>query len=103
MPDVSGALSEDRLGTIIAIEVSAGSRGESFPAGYNEWRRTIGCRVSAPALEGKANKAVLTLMAKRLRLPVSMLSIQSGSTASQKRVLVAGIGKKDVLILLGRA
>ena len=97
MPDFSDALFEDRQGTIIALEVTTGAKRDSFPAGYNEWRRTIGCRVTAPAVEGKANRAVITLISGILDVPAMSVSIQSGTTSSQKRVLVTGIDKKDLL------
>jgi hypothetical protein len=100
MPDITDALFEDGHGMAIEIEVTAGAKSDAFPAGYNEWRKTIGCRVSAPAQEGKANRAVLALIAKTLELPVSSVSIQSGSASSLKRVLVRGISKKDLLVRL---
>jgi uncharacterized protein len=102
MPDVSGALSEEREGIIIAIEVTANAKEAVFPSGYNEWRRTIGCRVSAPALEGRANKAVLSLIAGKLGIPATSVSILSGAVSSQKRVLVAGLGRQQVLERLAR-
>jgi hypothetical protein len=100
VPDVADAIFADRLGSCIAIEVTAGSRKDHFPAGYNVWRKTIICRVSAPALEGKANKSVLNLIAGTLGVPVSSLSIQSGATSSQKRVLVAGLDKPAIVARL---
>jgi uncharacterized protein len=100
MSGFADALFEDRDGTRIAIEVTAGSKTEAFPAGYNEWRKTIGCRVSAPALEGRANKAVIALVSSALDVPASSVSIHSGATSSQKKVLVSGKSKKDVLELL---
>ena len=101
MQELSGALSEDRHGTIIAIEVSAGAKKEVFPAGYNEWRRTIGCRVAAPPLEGRANKAIIRLVSDRLGVSDSSVSIASGASSSQKRVLVAGMSRQQVLDRLG--
>lgn len=100
MPDISGAVSEERQGVVIAIEVTAGAQEAVFPAGYNEWRRTIGCRVPAPALEGRANKAILRLVAEKLGIPASAVSIVSGAVSSQKRVLVTGISRQQVLDLL---
>jgi uncharacterized protein (TIGR00251 family) len=100
MPDISEALVEDRQGVLITIEVAASARTEAFPAGYNEWRKAVGCRVSAPALDGKANKAVLHLIAEALRIPLSSLSIRSGSASTQKRVLVAGMNKEEILARL---
>ena len=100
MPDIADALLEERNGTIISIDVTAGAKAELFPAGYNEWRKAIGCRVTAHALEGKANKAIVKLIAETLDLPGSSISIQSGATSSQKRVLVAGVAKNDLLLRL---
>ncbi len=100
MPDIADALVEERNGTIISLDVTAGARAELFPAGYNEWRKAIGCRVTAQALEGKANKAIVALIAESLDLPASSISIQSGATSSQKRVLIAGIAKNDLLLRL---
>ncbi|MDD1684409.1 MAG: DUF167 domain-containing protein [Methanoregula sp.] len=102
MPDLSGAVSENSGGTVIALEVTAGAKAESFPAGFNEWRKTIGCRVSAPAVEGRANRAVLLLVAEKLGVPAASVSILSGISASQKRVLVAGIAKQEILARLDR-
>ena len=101
MPDISGAVSEERRGVVIAVEVTAGAKEAVFPSGYNEWRRTIGCRVPAPALEGRANKAVIKLVADTLGIPVSSISILSGASASQKRLLVAGMSRQQVLDRLG--
>jgi hypothetical protein len=100
MPGLADALFEDREGTLIALEVTAGAKTSSFPAGYNEWRKAIGCRVTAPAVDGKANRAVITLIAEICAVPVAQVTIQSGATSSQKRVLVRGMGKKDLLRLL---
>jgi hypothetical protein len=97
MQNCADALFEDREGTVIAIEVTAGAKSDVFPSGYNEWRKTIGCRVTAPAIEGKANKAIIRIVSRALCVPVSMVSIQSGSISSQKRVLVLGLNKKEVL------
>ena len=102
MPDIADALLEDRDGTIIALEITAGAKTDSFPAGYNEWRKTIGCRVTAAAIEGKANQAIITLIAERLAVPATTVSIQSGATSSKKRVLVAGMSKPGLLDRLGR-
>ena len=97
LPDIADALLDDRNGTVIMLEVSAGARHDAFPAGYNEWRKTIGCHVTAPAVGGKANRAIVTLLSDKLAVPAATVSIQSGATSAHKRVLVTGIHKKDLL------
>lgn len=47
-------------------------------------------RVSAVAEKGKANEAVIRLLAKALHLPRSSLSIISGDTGRNKLVMLAG-------------
>ena len=97
MPDISDALFEDRHGTVIAIEVTAGAKTSAFPAGINAWRKTIGCRVTAPAVGGKANRAVISLIAERCGIPEGRVRIRSGATSGQKRVLVTGMDKEALL------
>jgi uncharacterized protein len=97
MPGIAEALLENPDGTVIAIEVTAGGKKALFPSGYNEWRKAIGCRVAAPAIGGRANRAVMELVAETLGRPTASITILSGATSSQKRVLVTGMEKADVL------
>lgn len=53
-------------------------------------------RVSAVAEKGKANEAVIRLLAKALGLPRSSLSLISGDTGRNKLVLLAG--EPDALV-----
>ncbi|HJO68455.1 MAG TPA: DUF167 domain-containing protein [Rhodospirillales bacterium] len=46
--------------------------------------------VSAPPVGGKANAAVIALLAKAWSVPKSRLSITAGASARRKTVLVAG-------------
>jgi uncharacterized protein len=97
MPDIADALRETRQGTLITLEVSAGAKTSAFPAGYNEWRKAIGCRVTAPAVDGKANRAVITLVSERLAVSPARVHIESGTTSSQKQILVEGLARNDLL------
>ena len=83
------------IGIVLVVAVVAGT-------GFNEWRKTIGCRVSPPAVEGRANRAVLLLVAEKLGVPAASVSILSGTSASRKQVLVAGIAKQEILARLDR-
>jgi len=96
MSGIPDALFEDHGCTVISIEVTAGAKTNVFPAGYNEWRNTIGCRVTAPASEGKANKAVIALVAKTLGVPATAVSIIAGMTVSQKKISITGLPKAYV-------
>jgi uncharacterized protein len=59
--------------------------------------------VSAPPERGRANDAVLDLLAERLDLPRRSLSIVSGHGAREKVVLMEGIGPAEAERRLDRA
>jgi hypothetical protein len=62
----------------------------------------LGLRVTAPPDKGRANKAVIALLAKTLGLPKSDFSIVAGETARQKSLAIAG-DKKTLASLLASA
>ena len=49
--------------------------------------------VTAPPERGKANAAMITLLAKAWRLPKTSMAITAGATARRKTLLVKGDGK----------
>ncbi len=90
MMDISDALIVSTHGTIIAIEVSTCSKSDSFPSGYNPWRKVVGCQVSAQPVGGKANIAIIGLIASVLDVSRNDVNIVTGATSSQKKVLIRG-------------
>jgi uncharacterized protein (TIGR00251 family) len=91
------AISETKNGAIITIEVSTGARQDIFPAGYNAWRKTVGCHVTARADEGRANRAVISIMAKTLDLRGSAITIKTGLRSEIKKVLVQDMNKPELI------
>ncbi|MCV3767341.1 DUF167 family protein [Rhizobium sp. TRM95796] len=63
--------------------------------------RWLKARVRAAPEDGKANKALVELLAKTLRLPKSSISFQSGET-SRKKILRIEADPEDVLNKLGK-
>jgi len=63
---------------------------------------TLKVRVTAPPLKGKANEALIKVLAKTLGLPKNQLEIVSGRRARRKMVRVQGIDENEVLNLLQR-
>ena len=51
---------------------------------------------TAPALEGRANEAVVELLAKLLRVPKSSITIAAGRSGRTKVVKVAGVASAAV-------
>jgi hypothetical protein len=57
-------------------------------------------RVSAPPVEGRANKALCKLIAKRVRVAPSRVSVVRGEKGRDKLVRVEGIDEKALLAAL---
>jgi uncharacterized protein (TIGR00251 family) len=57
--------------------------------------------VTASPEKGKANKAMIELLARSLGLKKSQIELVSGQTAHQKRFLLRGTSREEVLARLG--
>jgi hypothetical protein len=57
-------------------------------------------RLSAPPVEGAANAALIALLAERLDLPKSAVTLASGATGRAKTLRVRGLTPGEVLARL---
>jgi uncharacterized protein len=74
--------------TRVRLRVSPGARKTELAGRHGDgWK----VRVSAPPEDGRANDAVLELLAKRVGLPRRALSIVSGHRGRDKVVEMSGI------------
>ncbi len=94
--DISRAITKSKDGTIITIDLTPASSTDLFPAGYNPWRQAVTCKTKAPAISGKANKAIISLIADSLHINETKISLISGQTSSKKRIFISGIGKEEL-------
>jgi uncharacterized protein (TIGR00251 family) len=58
-------------------------------------------RVTAPPLEGRANKAVKKLLAEQLGLPPSQIEIIAGEHSKEKLLRISGISRAEMERALG--
>lgn len=56
--------------------------------------------ITAPPVDGKANAAVVALLARALGVPRSRVTILRGHSGKRKTVAVRGVSRADVLALL---
>lgn len=85
-------LNSHKDGVTLNIRLTPAGRKDGF-AGVMEiedGKRAVKASVTAPPEDGKANKALLVLLAKSLKLPKSAFSLLSGETNRQKVVLISG-------------
>jgi hypothetical protein len=87
---------------LLDIEVQPGSSRQGL-VGLNKWRSKLSVAVKAEAQKGKANEAVLHVLAKILSITKSDLEIVSGQTSRAKRVSVKSIPIEDLLSRLNDA
>jgi len=59
-------------------------------------------RLQAPAVEGRANEALIEFLATLLKRPKAAVRISSGERSRLKRVEISGIGRNDILSLLAQ-
>ena len=57
-------------------------------------------RLSAPPVEGKANKAVLAYLAELLNVPKKALRLKSGQASRQKTIRITGTSEEIIRQLL---
>jgi uncharacterized protein (TIGR00251 family) len=86
--------------TRVRLRVSPGARRTEIAGRHGDgWK----VRVRAAPERGRANEAVLDLLAESLELPRRSLSIVSGHGAREKIVLMEGIGRAETERRLDRA
>ena len=90
MPD--GPISTARDGLRVAIRLSPRARSDRLlgVAATGEGGHAIKASVTAPAQDGRANEALLRLLARAWRLPRRDFSIVVGAASRDKIVRVAG-------------
>ncbi len=57
----------------------------------------IKIKLTSAAQKGKANKQLLELLSKRLKLPKSKIKIVSGESSRDKRISIEGLSKEEIL------
>jgi uncharacterized protein (TIGR00251 family) len=84
----------------ISLRVTPGASRDALMG----WQGDVLClRVAAPAQRGKANEAVLRLLAAALGIDRRRLRIVRGQTSRQKVVLVDGLEEAEIRARLGSA
>ena len=58
-------------------------------------------KVSAPPVQGSANKALIALLAEKLRVPKSSIEVITGARSRLKLLRVHGLSLQQVKALLG--
>ena len=80
-------------GTILRVRAQPGARRNEIRGTQDGMLKVC---VTQAAEKGKANKAIVDLLCKSLRLRKSQIELISGETASQKRFLIRQIAAAEL-------
>ena len=80
-------------GVSLSLRVKPGA-GRTGIVG-EEGRRLV-IQISAPPVEGKANRELISFLAKKLDIPKSRISFLIGEKGREKALLIAGSSKKEI-------
>jgi uncharacterized protein len=67
-----------------------------------EMEGALRVRLRAPAVEGRANEALVEFLAQLLKRPRSAVRILSGERSRTKRVEIHGVTRQQILALLAQ-
>ena len=84
-------------GATLAVRASPGARRDEI---RGEHDGALKVAVTQAPEKGKANKAIIELLAKSLKIKRSQIELLSGETGAQKRFLIRGLTPEQILQLL---
>jgi len=81
------AVSQGRDGLYLDIHVQPGAKKQQLRGMYGD---TVKIALQARAMDGKANRALVTFIAKSVSLPRQRVRLVSGQTSRRKRIYIQG-------------
>ncbi|MHB8682166.1 MAG: DUF167 domain-containing protein [Acidimicrobiales bacterium] len=80
-------------GLVLRVHVQPGAGRDAIVGTHGD---ALKLRVAAPPVSGRANEAVLGLLAHELGVPAASLEITAGGTGRAKRVRVTGLDADEL-------
>jgi uncharacterized protein (TIGR00251 family) len=80
--------------TCIAVKVTAGAANSAISGWHDQHLRI---RLSTVPERGKANAALIAMLAKSLELPRSAITIVKGQHNARKTIAVEGLSQADIM------
>ena len=83
----------------LTVHVQPGAKRSAVVGEHGD---ALKVRLAAAAIDGRANAALVDLIAQRLDVPRAAVAIRSGEKARRKLLLVSGAPADAVLRLIGK-
>jgi len=87
-------------GIVLLVKAQPGGRKNAI---RGEQNGALKVSVTQVAEKGKANAALIDVLAKELRLKRSQIELIAGETQSQKRFLISGVSRDELKTRLAAA
>lgn len=97
MGDLGNAVRKHQEGAILDLFVTTNAKANSFPAGYDKWRKRIEIKVTSPPKGNQANFDVIKTCAAFFDIPVKNVWIISGKTSKEKTILLKKVSVNSAL------
>jgi uncharacterized protein (TIGR00251 family) len=81
-------------GAVLPVRAKPGAKRSEL---VDEHDGALRVAVNAPPVDGKANEALVEILAESLNLRRSQVVLLSGETSRDKRFLIRGLGVEDLL------
>lgn len=88
------AVNEDGVTLVVRLTPRAAKEAIHGLAALPDGRTALAVRVAAPPVEGAANAALVALLAKRLGVRKTDITLAAGDTARLKRLVIRGDGAR---------
>lgn len=98
--DISHLVIEHQAGTVILVYVQPRASKNEL-AGVQEGALKV--RLTAPPIEGKANKECIKFLAKLFNLPKSSIEILQGEKSRHKKFLLKSLSAKKAAQILSQS
>ena len=90
---MSAYVSESAAGVVLRVQVQPRASRDEVVGSHGDFLKI---RITAAPVAGVANKHLLKFLAKKLKIPQSQLSIQSGARSKNKSISIQGISATEV-------
>lgn len=84
---------ESAMGVTFAVKVQPRARKNAITGTVGD---AVKLALTAPPVEGRANKAVIQFLAEVLEIPRASVTIASGETGRNKVVRIGGVSRQTV-------
>jgi uncharacterized protein (TIGR00251 family) len=92
------SIQDTPVGATFAVKVQPRAKKDRITGEFGE---VLKLALTAPPIDGRANKACIDFFANLLDVPSSCITIASGETSRRKLIRVAGLSAEDIRKRLG--